>query len=57
MKALCDQGIYAEILKEKGNISYDYYYPYWKHDTDVYFIERWSDRDAWEAHKVARDTS
>jgi quinol monooxygenase YgiN len=52
MKAIYDQGIYAEILKEKGNISYDYYYPY-GNDTDVYFIERWSDRTAWDAHKVA----
>ena len=52
MAALLDQGIYAEILKEKGNVSYDYYYPY-GNDSDVYFIERWTDRDAWEAHKVA----
>lgn len=52
MKTIYDQGIYAEILKEKGNISYDYYYPYGNAD-DVYFIERWSDRDSWDTHKVA----
>jgi quinol monooxygenase YgiN len=52
MKTIVDRGIYAEILKEKGNVSYDYFYPY-GNDSDVYFIERWSDRDAWEAHKVA----
>ncbi len=52
MKVIYDTGIYAEIKKENGNMSYDYYYPY-MNDNDIYFVERWSDRDAWEAHKIA----
>ncbi len=52
MKTIIGQGIYAEILKENGCLGYDYFYPY-GNDTDIYFIERWSDRDCWEAHKVA----
>ena len=55
LKAVYDRGIYAEFLKEKGNISYDYYFPY-GNDNDVYFIERCENRDAWEAHKVAPHT-
>ncbi len=52
LKNVYDQEIYAEILKEKGCVGYDYYYPY-GNANDIYFVERWSDRDAWEAHKVA----
>ena len=55
LKTVNDQGIYAEFLKEPGNISYDYFYPYGNAD-DVFFVERWKDRDAWEAHKVAPHT-
>ena len=49
------QGIYDKFLKEEGNISYDYYFPY-GNDSDIYFVERWENGDAWEAHKVAPHT-
>jgi len=52
MKILSDEGICDENLKENGNIGYDYYYPV-GNETDVHFIERWTDRDSWEAHKAA----
>lgn len=52
MKIVYDEGILAETRKENGNIGYDYYYPYEDADA-VYFLERWTDRDCWEAHKVA----
>jgi quinol monooxygenase YgiN len=52
MKVLSDEGIPEENRREYGNIGYDYYYPV-GNETDVYFIERWLDRDSWEAHKVA----
>ena len=55
LKEILDQGIYAEFLKEKGNISYDYYFPY-GNDDDVFLIEHWEDKDAWEAHKSAPHT-
>ena len=55
LRAVIDQGIYAEFLKEAGNISYEYFFPYGK-DDDVFFFERWESRDAWEAHKVAPHT-
>jgi len=55
LKAVIDQGIYAEFLKENGNVSYDYYFPYGKED-DIFFFERWNDADAWEAHKAAPHT-
>ena len=52
MKAINDEGIPAETLREKGNVGYGYYYPV-GNETDVFIMEQWSDRDAWEAHKVA----
>lgn len=52
MKAIYDQGIIDQIRAEAGNLGYDYYYPY-ESGTDVYFVERWASRDAWEAHKAA----
>ena len=55
LKAVHEQGIYAEFLKEEGNISYDYYFPYGNAD-DIFFFERWENRDVWEAHKVAPHT-
>ena len=55
LKAVIDQGIYAEFLKENGNVSYDYYFTYGKED-DIFFFERWKDADAWEAHKAAPHT-
>ena len=55
LKAIYDQGIYAEFIKEKGNISYDYYYPH-NNDNDIFFFERWEDMDSWEAHKKAPHT-
>ena len=56
LRAILDQGIYDEFLKEEGNISYDYYFPY-GNDDDVFIFERWESRDAWEAHKVAPHTA
>ena len=56
LKAVIDQGIYAEFLNEAGNISYDYYFPYGKED-DIFFMERWEDMAAWDAHKAAPNTS
>ena len=55
LQAVINQGIYAEFLKEKGNISYDYYFPY-GNDDDVFFFECWENMDAWEAHKSAPHT-
>ena len=55
LRAVFDEGIYDEFLKEDGNISYDYFFPYGNED-DIFFFERWADRDAWEAHKVAPHT-
>jgi len=55
VKAIYDQGIYSEFLKEDGCISYDYYYPYENPDA-IFFVERWETPDAWEAHKVAPHT-
>jgi len=55
VKAIYDQGIYDEFLKEEGNISYDYYFPYGDPD-GIFFVERWENPDAWEAHKVAPHT-
>jgi quinol monooxygenase YgiN len=52
MKIIYDEGILAATKGETGNIAYEYYYPY-ENDTDVFFVERWTDRDCWEAHKVA----
>jgi len=56
VKAIYDQGIYGEFLKEEGNISYDYYYPHENPD-GIFFFERWENADAWEAHKVAPHTA
>ncbi|MCL2391402.1 MAG: antibiotic biosynthesis monooxygenase [Oscillospiraceae bacterium] len=56
LKEVYDQGIYAEFLKEEGNISYDYYYPY-RNETDIFFVERWETPEAWDAHKVAPHTA
>ena len=55
LKTVVDQGIYAAFLKEKGNISYDYFFPYGS-DDDVFFFERWEDMDTWEAHKASDHT-
>jgi len=56
VKAIYDQGIHSEFLKEAGNISYDYYFPC--NDPDgIFFVERWKDQDAWEAHKTAPHTA
>ena len=52
MRAIYDGGIIGKIRAEQGNIGYDYYYPY-ESETEVFFVERWDTRDAWEAHKVA----
>lgn len=46
------QGILDKILKEDGNIGYDYYYPL--EDADqVFFVERWISEAAWKAHLEA----
>jgi len=55
LEEIFKSGIYAEFLKEEGNISYDYYYPCGNSDA-VFFFERWKDREAWEAHKAAPHT-
>jgi quinol monooxygenase YgiN len=52
MKVLYDEGILKETRAENGNIGYDYYYPY-ESETEVFFLERWENRDCWEAHKIA----
>lgn len=52
MKIIYDEGILAETRKENGNQGYDYFYPY-EDENAVFFLERWTDRDCWEAHKVA----
>jgi quinol monooxygenase YgiN len=52
MNLLIEGGIRDANQGEAGNIGYDYYYPV-GNDTDVYFIERWTDRDSWEVHKNA----
>jgi quinol monooxygenase YgiN len=52
MKSLYEEGIVEKIRGEQGNIAYNYYYPY-ESETDVYFVEQWENRDAWEAHKIA----
>jgi quinol monooxygenase YgiN len=52
MKIIYDEGILKATRAENGNIGYDYYYPY-ESDTEVFFLERWENRDCWEAHKVA----
>ena len=52
MNKIISEGVRDAILAENGCIGYDYYYPV-GNDTNIYFIERWTDRDAWEAHKVA----
>ena len=54
--AVVEQGIYNEFLKEEGNISYEYYFPY-GNDDDIFFFERWKNRDAWEEHKAAPHTA
>jgi len=53
MKTMYEQGIVDAIRKEKGNISYDYYYPVEGGEGDIFFLEKWSDREAWENHKIA----
>ena len=55
LKEIIDQGIYAEFLREEGNISYDYYFPYNEPD-GIFFFERWKSVEAWEAHKAAPHT-
>ena len=55
LRAVIDKGIYSEFLKEDGNISYDYFFPY-GNDDDIFFFERWESREAWEAHKAAPHT-
>lgn len=49
MKAIHDRGIIDRIRGENGNISYNYFYPY-DSNTQVYFVERWESREAWQAH-------
>ena len=56
VKEIYDQGIIGEFRKEKGNISYDYYYPNENPD-GVFFVECWENPDAWEAHKVSPNTA
>jgi len=55
VKAIYDQDIISGFRKEKGNISYDYYYPY-EDLNSVFFVERWENPDAWEAHKTSPNT-
>ena len=55
VKAIYDQGILSAFLKEEGNISYEYFFPYENPD-GVFFVERWTNLDSWEAHKVSPDT-
>ncbi|MDR0490557.1 MAG: antibiotic biosynthesis monooxygenase [Oscillospiraceae bacterium] len=56
LKKVIDQGIYAEFLKENGNLSYNYFFPY-GNDDDVYFVEQWENMAAWDAHKAAPNTA
>lgn len=52
MKEIYNQGIIAKIREEKGNISYNYFYPY-ESSNGVYFVEQWENREVWEAHCTA----
>ena len=52
MNKIISEGVRDANQGEEGCIGYDYFYPV-GNDTDVYFIERWENRDVWEAHKVA----
>lgn len=49
IREIYDKGIITKICGEKGNISYNYFYPY-DRDNCVYFVEQWENRSAWEAH-------
>ncbi len=49
MREIYSKGIIAKIRGEKGNISYNYFYPY-DSNSRVYFVEQWENRADWEAH-------
>jgi quinol monooxygenase YgiN len=50
VKITHEEGILAESKNEKGNIGYDYYYPVDSNE-DILLIEKWNNKEAWEAHK------
>jgi quinol monooxygenase YgiN len=55
LKVIQEEGIHAQSKNEKGNVGYDYYYPV-DSSEDILLIEKWSNREAWEAHKQASHT-
>lgn len=52
VKEVAAQGILEKILKEDGNIGYNYYYPLEEAD-QVFFVEQWDDEAAWKKHLEA----
>ena len=50
LKALYESGFVETTRNEDGNISYEYFLPEKDDGTTLFLVEKWRDKEAFEAH-------